>query len=189
MTVRKEKPSIWGDFPSPALARKLGIDGDSPIWKGVQILLIVSFSVVVYFAASQFVWKSVEVVGRSMEPTLQDGEFRILNRMVYSYREPDRGEVVVFRDPADSRLSVKRVIGVPGDHVEIRDGKVLVNAVPLAEGYLGDDAYTHALGAQFIDLTIEDGNYFLLGDNRNNSTDSRYYGAVSRSAILGMVWN
>lgn len=184
------RQSLWGDFPTRRLARKYQIEGSRTGWKLLQIGLFMLLSFLCYLLASQFVWKSVQVVGTSMEPTLNPGDHRLLNRLVYYCRKPHKGEVVVFQDPADSELSVKRIIGVPGDSITLRDGKIYVNSRPLKENYLVKGTRTfsrHTLGEECV--VVPEDSFYLLGDNRERSADSRIYGPVPRENILGMLAN
>jgi len=141
-----------------------------------------------YFVISHFVLQSVEVVGESMVPTLRDSEHYLLNRWVYVVRSPQRNDVVVIRDPLDNTYAVKRVIGAAGDLVFLRGGNVYVNGRKLEEPYLNKGTPTYTVGPKKEQL-IKCGNneYFVLGDNRKNSTDSRTYGLVTRDRILGML--
>ena len=151
---------------------------------------MISLSTASYLVASNFIWKSVQVVGSSMEPTLRNGQHFILNRFTVQYRDPVAGEVVVFRDPSDSHLSVKRVIAEPGDTVELTDGMVLVNEAPITEDYLGDGVRTFGFNAKDVSpLRLDEDHFYLLGDNRGNSADSRTYGSVGREQILGVLMN
>ena len=154
----------------------------------LQIGLLITLSTASYIVASSFIWRSVQVVGSSMEPTLHNGEFCILNRFAVHYRNPSVGEVVVFKDPADTKLSVKRVIAAPGDTVEIREGSVYVNGNPIREDYLGDGVKTFALRSSDAEpIQLTDDRFYVLGDNRSNSADSREYGPVTRDQILGVL--
>lgn len=185
-----KRESLWSHFPSRWLAEKYNIDGRSLPWKLVQIALLVCFSLGSYVVASQYVWKSVQIVGSSMEPTLREGQVLVLNRLVYYFREPRRGEMVVFKDPEDSRLSIKRIVAVPGDRLSIHDGGVFVNSHHLHEKYLRAGMQTMPTfgGDKVTETIVPDGTYYVLGDNRTNSVDSRLYGAISERRIMGMVW-
>jgi len=154
-----------------------------------------SFAVVVlaaasYFLISRFVLQSVKVVGRSMVPTLHDSQHYLLNRWVYYVHAPHHSDVVVLRDPSDNGFSVKRIIAAPGDSLYLKDGSVYLNGCKLEETYLapGTPTYTGSKYANQLILCGK-GQYFLLGDNRQNSIDSRTYGPVPRANILGpIIW-
>jgi signal peptidase I len=123
-----------------------------------------------------------------MTPTLCDSQRYLLNRWVYYVRAPHPTEVVVIRDPLEAGFAVKRIIGAPGDSVYLRDGNVYVNGRKLSEPYLplGMPTFTYS---RFNEQLFKCGKdqYFVLGDNRKNSTDSRTYGPVSRQNVLGLI--
>lgn len=124
------------------------------------------------------------IEGSSMEPSLHDGEYVLISKVSYWFGQPRRGDVVVFRFPHDpSRDFIKRVIGLPGETVAIRDGKVFINGRPLQEPYIrGPIVYTYG------PVTLGPEEYFVLGDNRNASNDSHNWGTLPRSAIIGKAW-
>jgi signal peptidase I len=130
-----------------------------------------------------FIMQSFYVQGLSMEPTLHHGERLMVDKLTYRYREPKRGEIVVFRYPSDTRRKyIKRVIGLPGDQVEVRKHLVYVNGIPLSEPYINGPTYR-----DYGPIIIPEGTYFVLGDNRNNSDDSRFsdVGPVPRKLLIG----
>ena len=154
----------------------------------VQLLVVLALATASYFAISHFLLQSVKVVGRSMVPTLYDSQHYLLNRWVYHIRAPKVADVVVLRDPSDNGFSVKRIIATPGDSVYLKDGSVYVNGCKLQEGYLtpGTLTFIDARSQNELILCGKD-QYFLLGDNRGNSIDSRAYGPVPRRNILGPI--
>jgi signal peptidase I len=153
-----------------------------------QYLAIVLLAVASYFLVSHFFLQSVKVVGISMFPTLQDSERYLLNRWVFYLRPPRRADVVVIRDPMDNGFSVKRVVAGAGDSVCVREGGVYVNGRQIEEPYLSPGTHTFAApGRAEQRFRCDNDQYFVLGDNRNFSVDSRAYGPVPRKNILGLV--
>jgi signal peptidase I len=124
------------------------------------------------------------VQGHSMLPTLHEGEYLIINKLSYFLDEPNRGDVIVLHFPRDrSREYIKRVIGLPGDHIEVSGSTVTVNGVPLSEPYInGTAAYRTA------SWTVPEDQFFVMGDNRNNSSDSRSWSFLPRDDIVGKAW-
>jgi signal peptidase I len=123
------------------------------------------------------------VVSVSMQPGLYEGQRLLVSKMAYSFSEPNRGQIIVFRSPIDNKTLIKRVIGLPGDVVEVRNGKVYVNSLGLIEPYVKSaPQYTMPL------TQVPPGNYFVMGDNRNNSNDSHTGWTVPRENIIGKPW-
>ncbi|MBN2507178.1 MAG: signal peptidase I [Verrucomicrobia bacterium] len=145
------------------------------------------FSVGSYQAVSRYVVTAVVIQGRSMLPTLRDGEHYILNRLSYRYREPERHEVVVIRDPGHQDYAVKRIVAMPGDTLQLKDGAVFVNGQKQIEPYLAPGTTTACPLSSEIFVVLGKDQYFVLGDNRPLSEDSRTYGAIHRSQILGLI--
>lgn len=143
-----------------------------------------------YFVISHFFLQSVKVVGRSMVPTLLDSQHYLLNRWIYHVRSPRPSDIVVLRDPSDNGFSVKRVVATPGDSIYLKHGSVYVNGCKLDEAYLapGTPTFTDTQSGDQLFLCGND-QFFVLGDNRLNSIDSRAYGPVPRRNILGpIIW-
>src|SRR5262249_35698939 len=139
-----------------------------------QCLAVAALALASYFVISHFVLQSVEVVGVSMLPTLTDSQKYLLNRWIYFVRAPRRNDIVVIRDPVDNGFSVKRIIAAAGDTISLRHGKVYVNGRKLDEPYLAPGMPTFpysSLNEQ--DIRCGKDQYFVLGDNRKNSADSR----------------
>lgn len=132
------------------------------------------------FLAVNLFTARIRVEGGSMEPSLHDGEFVVINRLAYRWNDPERGEIIVFRFPLDpERRFIKRIIGLPGDTVTVREGQVLVNSLPLEEPYVSTPPRYDGT------WTVEDGHVFVLGDNRNNSSDSQNWGSLRKEEIIG----
>lgn len=153
-----------------------------------QCLVVACLGLTSYYFISNYFVQSVKVVGSSMLPTLHDSDHYLLNRWVYHFRSPSRQDIVVIRDPSAKCFSVKRIIGVGGDSVCFKDGAVYVNGTKLTETYLSNGMPTYPCGkAQDQLIVCGKDQFFLLGDNRMNSADSRVYGPVSRQNILGLI--
>lgn len=154
----------------------------------LQCFAALALGLASYYLISNYFVQSVQVVGSSMTPTLHDSEFYLLNRWIYHFREPRRTDVVVIRDPSAHCYSVKRIVGVAGDSIYLKNGEVFLNGKRLNEPYLSPHTPTYAY-APLRDQMVICGKdqYFLLGDNRMNSADSRTYGPISRTSILGML--
>jgi len=176
---------VW--LPS---ARTAGLSLRPILRQSFQCLVVAVLAAASYFLISHFLLQSVKVVGRSMVPTLYDSQHYLLNRWVYYVHAPQRSDVVVLRDPSDNGFSVKRIIARPGDSIYLKDGSVYLNGAKLAEAYLapGTPTFTESKYRNQLILCGK-GQYFLLGDNRQNSIDSRTYGPVPRGNILGpIIW-
>ena len=133
-------------------------------------IVSIAIAVVLAFFIRYFIVELYLVDGPSMRPTLQSAERLVVNKFIYRFRPPERGEILVFRYPRDpSRDFIKRVIAVPGDTIEIRDGRVYVNAALLNEPYI-----LSKTRGNYPLATVPDGHIFVIGDNRNNSEDSRF---------------
>jgi len=123
-----------------------------------------------------------------MSPTLHDSERYVLNRLIYHFRNPEPQDIVVLKDPADNTYAVKRIVAKEGDTVVVKEGHLYVNGRLLSEPYLPPNTPTFAGPRYREQMWICGANqYFVLGDNRNNSADSRVYGVISRQNILGML--
>lgn len=141
-------------------------------------------TLLIYVLVRTFLFENYRVVGHSMDPTLENDQYLMVNKLDYRLREPQRGDIVVFRDPHDGkRKLIKRIVGLPGEILEIRSGQVFVSGRRLDEPYLADPG----LSSQ-PPIPIPDDSYYLLGDNRNNSSDSRNWGALPKSEIVGKAW-
>lgn len=154
----------------------------------VQCGIVTVAALASYLFISHFVLQSVQVVGVSMSPTLKNSGYYFLNRCVFLLRDPQPNDIVVIRDPIDQTFAVKRVVAREGDSVYLKGGHVYVNGRLLSEPYLASGIPTFTMSKQDeLSVRCGKGQYFLLGDNRGNSTDSRIYGPVPRQNILGAI--
>ncbi len=157
----------------------------------LEIVQVVAISLAIIIPVRVFLIQPFYVQGASMEPNFFNHEYLIIDELSYRLRAPERGEIVVFHYPNDpSQYFIKRVIGLPGETVEIAGGNVKIyngqypNGKVLDEtGYLDQD-FTAATQT----VTLKPDELFLLGDNRSSSLDSRFFGPVKRFAIVGRVW-
>lgn len=154
-------------------------------------------AVIIAVVVRMFLFAPIVVDGPSMQPTLHDNDFMIVNKISYRFGEPDRKDIIVFH-ATESKDYIKRVIGVPGDHVEMIDDTLYINGEIVDEPYLDSEKEALEDGGNLTnDFTLEDlpGNYeeipegyvLVLGDNRRNSTDSRYIGLIPEDQIVGKV--
>jgi len=146
------------------------------------LLAIIILTLVHFFIISIFL-----VDGESMDPTLTTGEFCLLDKISYDFSQPQRGDVVVLNYPGDPQHNryVKRVIGLPGETVEVKNGSVFINNKILTENYLPKDIFNPKNGV----WNLSNVEYFTMGDNRLNSNDSRYFGPVEKRFLVGkVVW-
>ena len=127
---------------------------------------------------------SFKVYGSSMLPTIEEGQYIIVSKATYFFGSPHRGDIIVFESPQDPKTDlIKRVIGLPGDTVEITDDKVTVNGTTLTEPYTLEPPHYFMMPEE-----IPNGHYFVLGDNRNNSSDSHRGWTVPGQNIIGKAW-
>ena len=146
-------------------------------------IISIVVAVVLAFLIRQFIVELYIVDGPSMRPTLQSQERLVVNKFIYSMRSPEKGEILVFKYPRDqSRDFIKRVIATEGDTIEIKDGRVYVNDQMLSEDYILEKTRS-----EYPKATVPQGTVFVMGDNRNNSEDSRFadVGFVPYSLIKG----
>lgn len=179
--------------PAPA-PQKAAVVRESSSPKGskfqrlaLKLLLIVFLTIPAYFAVSRYVITAVVIQGRSMMPTLKDGEHYYLNRWKYLLLSPKRGDIVVIKDPGHTDFAVKRIVAQPFDWINMKNGVIYINGRRLDEPYLADGTRTDApdLKEKWIQLGADQ--FYMLGDNRENSEDSRFYGRVTREAIIGQL--
>lgn len=154
------------------------------LWDWVKTIAI-AFGIMVLL--NMFVFNLSMVKGESMEPTLEASERLFINKIVYRFAEPARGDVIVLRDPSEGPdkkdFLVKRVVGIPGDAIEVKGHILYVNGKPQEEAYTDVPIEDPDFGP----LKLEDGRYFVMGDNRHfqKSKDSRKFGSISKSHIVG----
>ena len=140
-------------------------------------------ALLIVLAITTFI-KPTIVHGTSMNPTLQDGDYLLVSKQTYTFEEPERGEIIIFPVGEDNKLYIKRVIGLPGDVITIKNGEVYVNGKEDAQNYTLD-GYT---SGNIDELVVPDGEVFVLGDNRLNSIDSREIGTKKIDDVKGVAF-
>lgn len=166
----------------------------------LEYVLITAGAIVLALLIQAFVVKPYKIPSASMSPTLEVGDRVLVNRLAYHLRQPHRGDIIVFNSPTLHMTLIKRIIGLPGDTISLHDGLVYINGKRLNEPYLrqANGSYTPTVPAVTsgppqpwsLDrpYTVPAGQYFVMGDNRTDSDDSRYWGPVSRSDLIGVAF-
>lgn len=150
-------------------------------WKRfvLDIIETIILAVVLYFGINA-ISARVRVDGFSMNPTLQNGEYVLVSRLSYKFETPQRGDIIVFGIPTDQDQDlIKRVVGLPGETVSVRQNRVLINGIPLEEPYIAQAPLYSG------EWTVPEGELFVLGDNRNDSKDSHQWGMLPTENIIG----
>jgi signal peptidase I len=202
-------PSQWEHEQSRTIERPVRVRGV------VRELLETALFILLVFFIVRGIVQNFKIEGSSMEPTLFTGQYILVNklvyfhfdlnapfrllpgqeelsqRIVYPFHQPRRGDIVVFEYPRDvSKDYIKRVIGLPGDQVEIRDGNVFINGEQLDQPFL-KGAPTYCVGGYSCNggvMTVPEGHIFVMGDNRANSSDSREWGELPLDRVVGQAW-
>ncbi|HTK33143.1 MAG TPA: signal peptidase I [Candidatus Paceibacterota bacterium] len=166
--IRENVESVWSSIKE---------------WVQVIIIALIIALPVRWFVAEPFI-----VNGASMDPTFATGQFLVVDRLTYHFKEPARGDVIVFEYPNDpSTYYIKRIIGLPGEGVDIKDGKITITNKEHPEGFTLNEPY---LSPEHLSLdtsyrTLGPTQYFVMGDNRAQSSDSRFWGPLDKHFIVG----
>ena len=156
--------------------------GKDNLWKEVfSWVRIIVGAFIVAFILSNFVIVNARVPSGSMISTINENDKLIGFRLAYLFSDPKRGDIVMFDSPVEDKIYIKRVIGLPGETVEIRDNTVYINGERLEEDYVKNE-WTNSPGTKTYD--VPEGCYFMMGDNRNASADSRVWGVIKEDAII-----
>jgi signal peptidase I len=164
-------------------------------WRGclLEVLETIVLTLVIFFVVQNFVAQPYQILGVSMEPTLENGQYVLVDKISPHFSDYKRGDVVVLEPPAgyDENGSnvpfIKRVVGVGGDTVEVKDGAVYVNGAKLNEPYVYAGEETDPLTSQSV-WQVPAGYLFVMGDHRDESEDSRLFGPISESTVIGRAW-
>ncbi|OME83187.1 signal peptidase I [Paenibacillus sp. FSL A5-0031] len=196
MKNTQEHADIEQNLPNRAAAHASGSGKQGGAYKEVvEWIKALVIAVVLVFLIRQFLFSPFIVDGPSMKPNFETGERLIVNKILYTIREPKFGEVVVFDVPEQGRKFIKRVIGVPGDKIRLEGDDLYINDKKIDEPYLKEAvAAAHAEGKLYnekginsdvSEITVPEDTIFALGDNRSDSTDSRVIGFVSDKEVVG----
>ena len=198
-----EAPPAPAEFAEPARAKRLGFARE--LAETVRLTLVI-------FVAVRTLVVNFRVDGDSMLPGLHNGQYLLVNKAIYFHADlnalknllpgpdtpeqdiaylfhpPERGDIIVLNPPVRSdKPYIKRVIALPGETIAVRDGEVYVNGEPLEEGYIAEPPrYTYPFNAG--EYTVPEGNVFVMGDNRNNSSDSHVFGPVPLDRVIGKAF-
>lgn len=156
------------------------------VWDLIKFCLI-SLAIVIPFRL--FIAQPFIVSGKSMYPTFDDGQYLIVDEIAYRFEEPKRGDVIIFRFPNNQKeYFIKRIIGLPNETISIVDNKVLIKNSENPEGFFLTEPYIEDILTDKSAVSLDDGEYFVMGDNRDASFDSRQWGKLSRDLIIGRAF-
>lgn len=158
--------------------------GPTGFWKELFKLVLLSIVIVIPFRL--YVAQPFIVDGASMDPTFKSGDYLIVDEVTYRFQDPERGSVLIFKYPKDpSKFFIKRIIGLPGETIDIRNGEVRITSSEYPEGFALREPYVEFERRENFSITLKEGEYFVLGDNRVGSADSRVWGPVPEDHIIG----
>ncbi|OGD38265.1 signal peptidase I [Candidatus Azambacteria bacterium RIFCSPLOWO2_01_FULL_37_9] len=161
-----------------------------------EVVKVVAVSLAIILPVRYFLIQPFFVIGASMEPNFSGGNYLIIDELSYlcvrqrCVGDPSRGEVIIFKYPLNPKeYYIKRIIGLPGETVIVKGGKVILKNINNPEGFILDElAYFNGYTGKDKEITLKEKEYFVLGDNRDISSDSRTWGAVPRDLIVGKAW-
>jgi len=157
----------------------------------VEIVQVVAISLAIIIPIRYFLIQPFYVKGASMEPNFYDHEYLIIDEVSYRIGEPERGDIIVFKYPSDPKqYFIKRIVGLPNETIEVQNGNIVVYNESYPEGTILEEDYLEAdvVTAGQKKVKLRNDEYYVLGDNRNSSLDSRSFGPVNESYIVGKVW-
>jgi signal peptidase I len=160
--------------------------GKQSFWELARFAIL---AVIIVVPIRMFIAQPFIVSGSSMVPTFEDGQYLIVDEISYHLENPVRDDVVVFRYPKDpSKFFIKRIIGLPGETVDIKGSDVYITNSEHPDGFKLDQSYVKNESQNNTHFELKDGEYFVMGDNRSASSDSRYWGAVPKNLLIGKVF-
>lgn len=154
----------------------------------MDILEVIVLAVGIFLIVYLLILRPHKIKGQSMDPNFPDGEYLLTEKVSYYKSDPQRGDVVVFKPPISEDEFIKRIIALPGDSVMILNGKVFVNDTELKEDYIKVTTNQSNFLSEGEKYIVPEGNYFVMGDNRPHSSDSRAWGPITKKVITGKAW-
>ena len=157
----------------------------------LEILEVIVFAVAIFLFVYLLLFQPHKIKGESMMPNFIDGEYLLSDKLTYRFNEPQRGDVIIFEAPGtDGEEFIKRIIGLPGEIVKVQNNEVFINGQQLVEDYLPENFITQAgsFAKEGQEIPIPTDQYFVLGDNRSHSSDSRVLGLIGKDKITGRAW-
>jgi signal peptidase I len=157
----------------------------------LDIIQVIVFAMAIFLFVYLLILQPHKIKGASMSPNYPDGEYLLTDKVTYRFKEPSRGDIIVFKAPTgNGEEFIKRIIGLPGERISIKNGTIYINNQKLEEPYITKDIKTN--GGAFLpegeEVVVPEGKYFVVGDNRLHSSDSRIWGFVPKEKITGRAW-
>lgn len=156
----------------------------------LDIAEVIFFAIGIFFFVYLLIMRPHKISGESMMPNYPNAEYLLTEKVSYYRGDPQRGDVVVFKPPVSEDEYIKRVIGLPGETVSIKNCRIYINGQLLTENYIAGDVCTN--GSTYLpeggQITVPEGEYFVVGDNRLHSYDSRSWGPINKKVITGRAW-
>lgn len=154
-----------------------------------EIVRFILISLAIVIPVRLYVAEPFIVSGSSMTPTFETGNYLIVDQVTYRFEDPSRGDVVVFHYPRDpSKFFIKRIIGLPGETVDINNNQIIIKSAEFPDGLLLDEPYVRNMRSSNLRVTLGADEFFVMGDNRNASSDSRIWGPLEEDLIVGRAF-
>lgn len=158
-------------------------------WSFKDFIVVALLTIVIVLPIRIFLAQPFIVSGSSMLPTFETGQYLIVDQVSYNFNDPDRGDIIIFRfKETPGKFLIKRIIGLPGETVKIEGNDVFVKMVDSDEFVQIEEEYVVVEKGSTVEKSLGEEEYFVLGDNRLNSLDSRYFGAIEKDLIIGRAW-
>ena len=188
-----QEPSFEPSYQTPEPEQKPGREFAKGVFSVIlEFIITIAIIFVVSFVIRMFVLQPFVVEGQSMEPSFHNQEYLLAEKITKYFKDYKRGDVIIFKSPSENFNLIKRIIAIPGEKVVIEDGKIEIfknpfakNGLEVEEKYILPD---ESQNQDPVEVTLKSDQYFVLGDNRTNSVDSRSFGPIKKDQIIGKVW-